>query len=64
MTWREIKKAVEQTGISEEDDIDLIKCENTNGDHTFSRMRLGNKLRLTENVSTKKTHEDAEGCAV
>ena len=64
MTWREIKKAVEQAGISEEDDIELIRCENTNGDHTFTRMRLGNKLNLTENVATDKAHADAEGCAV
>ena len=64
MTWREIKKAVEQAGITEEDDIDLIKCENSNGDYTFARMRIGNKLKLTENVATEKTKADAEGCAV
>ena len=64
MTWREIKKAVEQAGITEEDDIDLIKCENSNGDYTFARMRIGNKLKLTENITTDKAHEEAEGCAV
>ena len=64
MTWREIKKAIEQAGVSDEDDIDLIECENTNGDHTFNRMRLGNKLKLTENVAAEKAREEAEGCAV
>ena len=64
VTWKEIKNAVEQAGIHEEDDIDVIQCEASSGDHTFRTMRLGNKLKLTENVSPDKAREDAEGCAV
>jgi len=64
VTWKEIKKAVEEAGIHENDDIDVIQCENSNGDHTFEKMRLGNKLKLTENVATERAQEEAEGCAV
>ena len=64
VTWKEIKNAVEQAGIHEEDDIDLIQCEGSSGDNTFRKMRLGNKLKLTENVLPDKAREDAEGCAV
>ena len=64
MTWTEIKKAVEQAGISEDEEIGLIQCENGDGDHTFHKVRLGRMLKLAENVSTEKAREDAEGCAV
>jgi len=64
VTWKEIKNAVEQAGIHEEDDIDLIQCEGSSGDNTFRKMRLGNKLKLTENVLPDKAREDAERCAV
>jgi hypothetical protein len=64
MTWREIKKAVEQAGVQEDEDIGLIQCENRDGDHTFHKVRLGRTLKLAENVSAEKAREDAEGCAV
>ena len=64
MTWSEIKNAVEHAGIGEDEEIGLIQCENGNGDHTFHKMRLGKALKLAENVSTEKTREDAQGCAV
>ena len=64
MTWKEIKQAVEQTGIEEDDDIDLIQCEARNGNRTFTRMRLGTKLKLTENVAAEESRKDSEGCAV
>lgn len=28
MTWREIKQAVEDAGVSDDDEIGLIQCEN------------------------------------
>lgn len=64
MTWSEIKKAVEQAGVGEEEEISLIQCENGDGDHTFHKVRLGKALKLAENVSADKAREDAAGCAV
>ena len=64
MTWAEIKKAVEQAGVGEDEEIGLIQCENGDGDHTFHKVRLGKTLKLAENVSAEKAREDAEGCAV
>jgi hypothetical protein len=64
MTWAEIKKAVEQVGIGDEEEIGLIQCENGDGDHTFHKVRLGKTLKLAENVSLEKAREEAEGCAI
>jgi hypothetical protein len=64
MTWKEIKKAVAEVGVGEDEEIALIQCENGDGDHTFHKMRLGKMLKLAENVLENKTREDAEGCAV
>lgn len=64
MTWSEIRKAVEQAGVGEDEEIGLIQCENGHGDHTFHKVRLGKMLKLAENVSARKAREDAEGCAV
>lgn len=64
MTWSEIKKAAEQAGVGEDEEIGLIQCENGDGDHTFHKVRLGRMLKLAENVSPEKAREDAEGCAV
>jgi hypothetical protein len=64
MTWSEIKKAVQQVGVGEEEEISLIQCENGDGDHTFHKVRLGKALKLAENVSAEKAREDAKGCAV
>ena len=64
MTWRDIKKAVAEAGVGEDEEIILIQCENEEGDHTFQKTRLGKALKLAENVSTQKTHEEANGCAV
>jgi hypothetical protein len=64
MTWKEIKKAVEEAGVEEDEEIGLIKCENGDGDHTFHKVRLGKTLKLAENVTREKAREQAEGCAV
>lgn len=64
MTWREIKNAVEQAGVGDDEEIGLIQCENGDGDHTFHKVRLGKTLKLAENVSAEKTREAAEGCAL
>ena len=64
MTWKEIKNAVEQAGVSEDEEITVIQCENEAGDHTFHKVRLGRSLKLAENVSPDQLRESAEGCAV
>jgi hypothetical protein len=64
MTWKEIKKAVEQVGVGEDEEIALIHCENGDGDHTFHKVRLGKTLKLAENVSAEKARAEAEGCAI
>lgn len=64
MTWREIKQAVEQAGVTDDEEIGSIQCENGNGDHTLHKVRLGHALKLAENVSAEKAREDAKGCAV
>ena len=62
MTWKEIKKAVEEAGVSEDDEIALIQCENAGGDRTFHKMRLGKATKLAENIGDLSN--DASGCAV
>ena len=64
MTWAEIKKAVEQAGVKEDEEIGLIQCENGDGDHTFHKVRLGKALKLAENVSAGKAQEYTRGCAI
>ena len=64
MTRAEIKKAVEQAGVRDDEEIGLIQCENGDGDHTFHRVKLGKMLKLAENVSPEKARTDAEGCAI
>ena len=64
MTWNEIKKAVEEAGVEDDEEIGLIQCENGDGDHTFHKVRLGKTLKLAENVAPEKAREQAEGCAV
>ena len=64
MTWSQIKKAVDQAGVGEDEEISLIQCENGDGDHTFHKVRLGRMLKLAENVSAEKARKDVEGCPV
>ncbi len=64
MTWLEIKKAVEEAGVRDDEEISLIQCENGDGDHTFQKMRLGSGFKLAENLSADAMQSDAEGCAV
>ena len=64
MTWKEIKNAVEKAGVTEDEEITVIQCENEIGDHTFHKVRLGRSLKLAENISPDEMRESAEGCAV
>ena len=62
MTWKQIKEAVEEAGVEENEEISLIKCENGEGDGTFHKMRLGKATKLAENIGDQSN--DASGCAV
>ncbi len=62
MTWKEIKKAVEEAGVTEDEEISLIHCENGDGDKTFRKVRLGKAIKLAENTSPDA--EEFSGCAV
>ena len=64
MTWKDIKKAVSEAGVGEDEEIILIQCENGDGDHTFRKTRFGKALKLAENESIQKASEKAKGCAV
>ena len=64
MTWKDIKQAVEEAGVNDDDEITIIQCENGDGDHTFHKMRLGTALKLEENVAPEVARREAEGCAV
>lgn len=63
MTWKEIKTAVEEAGVSEDEEISVIQCENSEGDHTFHKVRLGRTVKLAENISLEKAQRAAGGCA-
>ena len=62
MTWKQIKEAVEEAGVDENEEITAIQCENRHGDGTFHKMRLGRALKLREN--TPENPEDYSGCAI
>jgi hypothetical protein len=62
MTWKEIKKAVEEAGVTEEEQIARIECEVSDSAKTFHKVRLGKAIKLAENTSDDP--EDYSGCAV
>jgi len=62
MTWNQIKAAIEEAGLEEDEEISLIQCENGHGDGTFHKIRLGKAVKLSENVSPEAV--DYSGCAV
>jgi hypothetical protein len=64
VTWAQMKHAIEQAGVKDDEEISEIQCEDVNGDQSFQKVRLGVKLKLVENISNEKARSDAEGCAV
>ena len=61
MTWRELKTAIENAEIHDDDEICAIECTHEPGDKTLHVMRLGRALKLTES----RANEPGEyaGCA-
>jgi hypothetical protein len=65
MTWAQIKKAAEEAGISDDEEISLIQCEyrEGEGDRSFHKVKLGKTVKLAENMSANKARAAANGCA-
>ena len=61
MTWFEIKKAAEEAGIEDNEEICEIACETDGGSKTLKRMVIGRTVKLAETHSTKRG--EASGCA-
>ena len=61
MTWSEIKKAVEDAGIDEEDEVSVIQCQAHDGNKTLHKMKLGKFVKLAEDPS-ETARADASGC--
>ena len=61
MTWSEIKKAVEDAGIAEEDEVSVIQCQAHDGNKTLHKMKLGKFVKLAEDLS-EDARADASGC--
>lgn len=61
MTWSEIKKAVEEAGIDERDEVSVIECQAHNGNKTFHILKLGRYVKLAEDFSDS-ARADASGC--
>jgi hypothetical protein len=61
MTWKEIKKAVEDAGIGEEDEVSVIECQANHGNKTLHKMKLGTFVKLSEDFS-ESAREGASGC--
>jgi hypothetical protein len=63
MTWLQIKEAVDELGIRENEEILEIRCEQGDGNHTLHQVRIGNFLILAEDLS-EKARKEALGCCV
>ena len=62
MTWQEIKKAVEKTGISDSDEISIIQCEPHDGAKSFHVLKIGKNIRLVEDFADS-IRRYGSGCA-
>jgi hypothetical protein len=64
MKWSEIKEAVEQSGVNEDDEILEIHCELREGDKALHPTRQGNYITLSEYLSEETQKSDLAGCAI
>jgi len=64
MTWAEIKKAAEEAGVKDNDDIWVIQCESEYGAKTFHKMMLGHSIKLTEDFSEEGERKMSSGCSI
>lgn len=61
MTWSEIKKAVVEAGIADDDEVSVIQCQAHDGSKTLHKLKLGKFVKLTEDFS-ESARADANGC--
>jgi hypothetical protein len=61
MTWSEIKRAAEEAGIEEDEELSGIHCEIHNGRKTFHVLRLGRVAKLVEDFG-EDARSEASGC--
>ncbi len=64
MKWSEIKQAIEQSGIREDDEILEIRCELGDGDKRLHPVKQGDFLRLNEYLSEEALRKESTGCAI
>jgi hypothetical protein len=64
MKWSEIKKAVERSGVSEDDEILEIHCELHDGDKELHPSKQGRFLRLSEHLSEEAQRKEIVGSAL
>lgn len=62
MTWKQIKDAVEEAGVADDEEITAIECKNGDGSRTFHKMKLGKALKLRED--TVESPAASSGCAI
>ena len=58
MKWAELKRAVEQAGVTDDDEIIAIECEMHHGGGSLQKVHQGNFIRLIEDLD-QGTIEDA-----
>lgn len=61
MTWKEIKKAVGDAGISEDDEVSVIECQPHDGNKTLHKIKLGKFVKPAEDFS-EEARKSASGC--
>jgi hypothetical protein len=60
MKWAELKQAVEQAGIADDDEIIAIECEMHHGSGMLQKVHQGNFIRLIENLDQNTIDEAAK----
>lgn len=48
MTWSQIKRAVEDAGVGDEDEVSVVQCQTHRGNKTLHKIKLGEFLKLSE----------------
>ncbi|HYF63876.1 MAG TPA: hypothetical protein VD886_13735 [Herpetosiphonaceae bacterium] len=60
MKWAELKRAVEQAGVGDEDEIIAIECEMHHGGGSLQKVHQGNYIRLVEVLDQTTIDESAK----